>query len=233
MFVCNDFCGLDFLKGIKGIVFDCDGVLFDTRGLNMRFYNLILDRMGLSPMDKAQEDYVHAHAVRESIAHITPEDRQEEAFSVWKSIDYRELIPAMIPEGGLYDLLPALRNAGLKLGVYTNRTNTMELVLERFDMTQYFDPVMTAGKVTPKPHPEGMHRILELWNMQPHEIAYIGDTSLDAQVSNAAGVPFWAYKNELLQADMYLRDFWSLKRAVLRASSEGNVLGHNGKAPLY
>lgn len=225
MFICNDFCGLDFLRGLKGVVFDCDGVMFDTRALNMRFYNLILDRMGLPPMDKGQEDYVHAHAVRESIAHIAPEGRLDEALTVWKGIDYTELIPSMVPEDGLYELLGTLRAAGLKMGVFTNRTNTMELVLEKFGMAQFFDPVMTARIVAPKPHPEGMHRILEAWNIAPHEMAYIGDTELDAQVAGAVGVPFWAYGNESLQAQMYLRDFWSLRRRIVHAAREGGVLG--------
>ncbi|NJB66644.1 HAD superfamily hydrolase (TIGR01549 family) [Desulfobaculum xiamenense] len=233
MFLCNDFCGLDFLKGLKGIVFDCDGVLFDTMGLNRRFYNLIRERLGMPPMNEDEENYVHAHAVRESIAYITPAEREEEVREVWKSIDYRELIPAMVPSPGLYELLPTLRSAGLRMAVYTNRTNTMEMVLDRFDLAQYFELVVTAGNVTPKPHPEGMYHILGSWNVQPTEIAYVGDTSIDAEVAESAGVPFWAYRNELLKADMFLNDFWSLRRCVMRAAGNGGVLGKNGKRPHF
>ncbi|UIJ38618.1 HAD family hydrolase [Desulfobaculum bizertense] len=233
MFICNDFCGLDFLRGLRGVVFDCDGVMFDTLGLNRTFYNLMLEKLDLPEMTREQELYAHAHTVKESLSYLIPDERQAEVPAVYKSIDYTELIPSMQMEEGLIELLSVLRASGVRLGIFTNRLNTMHHILEHFDLTQYFDPVMTAEIVEPKPHPEGLYRIMEQWGAKPAEIAYIGDTSIDARVARRAKVPFWAFKNEGIQADMYLWEFWNLRKMVLQAAREGGVLGTPAKNPNF
>ncbi|MDY7001726.1 MAG: HAD family hydrolase, partial [Thermodesulfobacteriota bacterium] len=85
MFICNDFTDIEFLSGLKGIVFDCDGVMFDSMGANRRYYNLVLEGLSLGPMDQDQERYVHAHMVRDSIAHIVPPERLQEADEIRKN----------------------------------------------------------------------------------------------------------------------------------------------------
>lgn len=216
MLICNDFASPDFLDGLKGIAFDCDGVLFDSWEANKAYYNGILKGIGEPVMDREQEAFVHAHAVNDSIRHIAPEDRLDDAFEVARNTDYKDLLPFMTPESGMVQTLEAIRDAGLKVGLFTNRTTTMEAILEIFDLERYFHPVMTASKVAPKPSPEGMYRILETWNCQPDEMAFVGDTSLDAQSSIAAGVRFWSFKTNGLPASVHLPDFWSLRRQVNR-----------------
>lgn len=215
--ICNDFLSPDFLGGLKGIVFDCDGVLFDSWEANKAYYNGIRAGLGFDPMDADMEHYVHAHAVKDSIRYVTPEERWDEAFAVAKGLEYRDLLHHMIPEPGLESLLGVARRAGLKLGVFTNRTTTMELVLSIFGLELYFAPVITAAKVPPKPRPDGLHRILNEWGLRAHEIAFVGDSHLDGAAALAAGVPFWAYKAPALEADMHLPDFWSLLRQLQRA----------------
>ena len=220
VFICNDLTEPEFLNGLKGLVFDCDGVMFDSMDANRRYYNLVLEKLGLEPMDRDQERYVHAHAVQDSIAHIIPSERIQEAEEVRKSIDYRDVLPFLKPESGLYALLSTLCVAGIKCAVYTNRTTTMNLVLDTFALGRYFRPVVTASIVRAKPHPEGMYKILREWGFGPREVAYIGDSEVDAATARSSNVPFWSYKNKTLTADMYLPDFWSLRRCVQRVYPE-------------
>ncbi|MDY7001304.1 MAG: HAD-IA family hydrolase, partial [Thermodesulfobacteriota bacterium] len=136
------------------------------------------------------------------------------------NIDYREVLPFLKPESGLYPLLSTLSAVGINCAVYTNRTTTMDLVLEKFALQQYFHPVVTASTVRAKPHPEGMHKILHTWRAKPREVAYIGDSEVDADTAEASGVPFWSYKDETLKAEMHLFDLWSLRRCLQRAHPE-------------
>ena len=206
-----------FPEGIKGVIFDCDGVMFDTWESNMYFYNLILERIGLPPMTRSQEQFVHMATVVQSLEHIIPATHMDRMQEARKSVCYtKEIMPKMVMEDGLRELLEALRALGVRLGVHTNRTNTMELVLDRFDLTSFFDQVMTASKVVGKPNPEGVHRILGAWGVAAEQVVFIGDTSADQRAAMSAGVDFWAYRNEHLHANQHVNDFWGLRSAFLQ-----------------
>ncbi|HEX9949261.1 MAG TPA: HAD hydrolase-like protein, partial [Thermodesulfobacteriota bacterium] len=42
---------------IKVIIFDCDGVLFDSKEANIAFYNQILSQFNLPPLTIAEVEY--------------------------------------------------------------------------------------------------------------------------------------------------------------------------------
>ena len=50
------------IRPIAGLVFDCDGVLFDTRDVNRFYYNHILEELGLAPMTPKKR-YAFMHTV--------------------------------------------------------------------------------------------------------------------------------------------------------------------------
>ena len=52
---------------IKVIIYDCDGVLIDSRRSNEAFYNHILTHFGLRPLTPEQLDVVHAATAQEAV----------------------------------------------------------------------------------------------------------------------------------------------------------------------
>lgn len=217
MYVTAQNLAESYPDGLKGIMFDCDGVMFDTRDCNAQFYNLILERMGLGPMTKAQGDFVHVATVAQSLEHIIPRARWDEIPKARTSVNYvTEILPLMRIEPGLLELLQTLRAMNIRMAVYTNRTNTMEMVLDRWGLSSFFFPVITAQKVKGKPHPEGAFKILDAWNARPSEVAFIGDSTADQQAAAGAKVPFWAFKNESLAAHRHVPDFWSVRRVLMQ-----------------
>lgn len=218
MYICNPLFKFPQRPKLKGIVFDCDGVMFDSKEANRAYYNKIREGVGLDPMSPEEEEYVHVHSVLDSIAHIVPKGKYEQALKVRKSLDYKDFIRYMQPETGLYPLLFWLRDKGLRLAVNTNRTNTMDLVLDIFGLRSFFVPVVVASMVSsPKPFPEGLNLILENWGIRPEETAYIGDSEVDQATAEAAGVAFWAYKNVYLRADLHIDDFYTLKCCLINS----------------
>ncbi|GAB7080351.1 HAD family hydrolase [Megalodesulfovibrio paquesii] len=204
-------------EGVKGIIFDCDGVLFDTRESNAQYYNAIRARLGLGPMSEAQEAYCHWHTVLDCIAHVTPSDRWPEALQARKEVSYnREILPFLRPFPGLYEALDALRSRGYLLAVHTNRTNSMENVASRYGLVNYFFPLMTASKALAKPHPEGVHRILSTWGMRREDVVFIGDSKLDQACAARAGVRFWVFGDEPLAAQARIPDWYCLLQALMR-----------------
>ncbi|MGE4553034.1 MAG: HAD family hydrolase [Desulfovibrionaceae bacterium] len=208
--------------GLRGIIFDCDGVLLDSYGGNVFFYNALRAHFGLGPMNKDQEVWVHTRHVYESIEYVLPPGCFREALELRRNFDYRRVLPHLTVEPGLFELLAWLRSLRLPLGIATSRTDTLDLVLSHLGLAGYFSPQITSFKVRyAKPHPESVHVILRAWGLRPEETAFIGDSAVDQGAARGAGVRFWAYKNPSLEAELYIPDFFTLRSALLRAFRRG------------
>jgi HAD superfamily hydrolase (TIGR01509 family) len=189
------------LNGITTVIYDCDGVIFESFEANFAFYSKIVERFALSPLDRNNEEtmrLLHTYSSRDVLASLFEGDpREEEALRFAATIDYRELLPFLRMEEGFVETLDVLRNR-VNLAVCTNRSTSVEMLLEDFGLTAYFDYVMTAAKVrNPKPHPEPLLKILEHYRIGPRQALFVGDSELDRRAAEAAGVPFVAYKADL------------------------------------
>ena len=58
------------MKKISAVIFDCDGVMFESRQANINFYNHILDHFGQPPMSPEDLDFVHVSTAGEAVSHI-------------------------------------------------------------------------------------------------------------------------------------------------------------------
>jgi phosphoglycolate phosphatase len=178
--------------------------MFDSRRANIRFYNHLLLHFGLPPMTEDKIEYVHMHTSDESVRYIfegTPYTEQAQAYR-W-DIDYTPFIQDMIMEPGLKEALEVLK-LRFGLAVATNRSNTINDVLEWNGLVEYFAIVVSSLDVkNPKPHPEALWKILRFFSIGPHQALYIGDSSVDRETASAATIPFIAYKNRSLEADFH------------------------------
>jgi len=192
-------------KHIKSIIFDCDGVMFDTRMANKAYYNRMLSHFNQPPVTPEQFHYVQQHTVFDSIAHLFPDEKiRKAAFKHRKVMSYFDFIKDMEIEPHLIPLLKKIR-LQYKTGIATNRSDTMEDVLKEHQIKNYFDIVVTATDVThPKPDPDQLLKIMDHFSIGPHQIIYIGDSELDELASKAAEVPFAAYDNPSLAADFHI-----------------------------
>jgi HAD superfamily hydrolase (TIGR01509 family) len=57
---------------------------------------------------------------------------------------------------------------------------------------------MTAARASfPKPHPDPLLRILAHYGINADEALFVGDSAVDSQAADAAGVPFVSYRADL------------------------------------
>jgi phosphoglycolate phosphatase len=195
------FSGDNVEQRYKAVIYDCDGVMFDSFEANLAFYDRIMFKLGKPPLDRSdgeQMRILHTFANREVLRYFFPDEADcGEAVLAAAAIDYRELVPFMKMEEGFRETLEALA-ARVELAVCTNRSTSMDMVLESFNLASYFGIVMTASKVAnPKPHPEPLFKVLEYYRIAPGEALFVGDSEVDCQAAQAAGVPFVAYKADL------------------------------------
>ena len=187
------------------IIFDCDGVMFDSRQANVNFYNHILFHFGLPPLTDKEVEFVHMHTVVESLNHIFRGTTYvAKAHEYRLKLDYIPFIKDMVIEPGLKEVLDILK-PDYGLAVATNRSNTIGKVLELNGLSHYFDIVVSSLDVkNPKPHPESIFKILNFFRIESQECFYVGDSEVDFTVCQASGIPLIAYRNKDLQADYYI-----------------------------
>jgi phosphoglycolate phosphatase len=197
---------------ISAVVFDCDGVMFDSRQANVNFYNHILFHFGLHPLTPEDIEFVHMHTAVDSLNHIfrnSPHVARAQEYRL--ELDYTPFIKDMVIEPGLKEVLHFLKQR-CGLAVATNRSNTIRRVLELNGLSHYFDIVVSSLDVkNPKPHPEPIFKILDFFGIEPQECFYVGDSEVDLEVCRAAGVPLIAYKNKALEAHIHVESLAELK----------------------
>ncbi|MCB2168678.1 MAG: HAD family hydrolase [Deltaproteobacteria bacterium] len=186
---------------IKAVIFDCDGVMFDTTAANSAYYNRILKHLGRPQLTPEQFAYCHMHTVGNALRYLFADAGQlEAALAFRREMGYRDFIPMMTLEPHLKPLLRQLRPR-IKTAVGTNRSDTMDAVMEVHGLTSGFDLVVTASDVpAPKPAPDILNHVLTTFQLNPAETIYIGDSEVDEMAADAAGIPLVAYRNRALQA---------------------------------
>jgi len=211
--------------GISAVIFDCDGVMFDSRRANVDFYNHILSHFGLPPLADDDVAFVHMHTAEESVNHIfrdSPYRVQAQEYRLGK-LDYTPFIREMVIEPGLKELLEFLKPR-YGLAVATNRSNTIGRVLECHGLTGYFDIVVSSMDVQhPKPHPEPIVKILDFFGIGPHQCLYVGDSEVDWEVCQASGVTLVAYRNRGLKAPYFVDNLLDMLKILPPLSQEDSL----------
>lgn len=180
---------------VKGIVFDCDGVLFESRKANLEYYNTILDRFSEDPIpvDDERAQLCHTAASPEVFRVLLGEERVAPALAIANSLDYREFIPFMIPADNLHEVLSAFAKS-TPLAVATNRGTSMKEILRHFDLDSYFNVVVTSRDVSrPKPYPDMLQLASRQLGLAIDDLLFVGDSELDFKAAKSAGMAFVAF----------------------------------------
>ena len=179
-------------------IFDCDGVLLDSREANRAYYNAILKEFGRRSMNDKELSFVHMHTAEESVKYLFKDDMVSSEGSpglcsdLWITLGF---LDCLIMEPGVGDTMESIRPPMLT-AVSTNRSTTMSMVVDIFGLDKWFDVIVCALDVNnPKPDPEGVFKILEILGVDKDRAIYIGDSVVDEMVAYRAGIPLIAYKN--------------------------------------
>ena len=211
------------MKGIRGIIFDCDGVLFESRKANLAYYNAVLDHFDEAPVkdsDHVKAHLCHTAASTHVFAQLLGEERALKALSIAAELDYHQFIPYMTPEPGMKEALSKLAGS-YPLAVATNRGYSMPSILDHFGLSGFFQTVVTSKDVEhPKPAPDMLHEAAKRLQLAAHELLFVGDSELDQAAAKTAGMPFAVYRGNL-QADVRLEHHAELVELFVKNAAYG------------
>ena len=178
---------------LRAMLFDFDGTLADSYSAIAASVNHVRQTHGLPALEEAE---VRRHVGRglEYLLKNTVPDVDVPGDSEC----YRAHHPSVMLRGtrllpGAVEVLAPAKNAGLKVGVCSNkpRAFTKEL-LEFLDIRQYIDSAFGPEDVArPKPAPDMLLKALTWFRVAPGEALYVGDMVVDIETATLAGVKVW------------------------------------------
>jgi phosphoglycolate phosphatase len=176
------------------VIFDADGVLFESVESNIAYYNAIFDRIGepqLNPEEERAAIFMAATQVFELRAHGRPE-RLARMGQIAKSLDFTPFFNLLRPPLELRPFLLGLKRR-YRVGLATNRAATVPALIEHLGLDGVFDAVASAqDRVRPKPAPDIVELCLKRAGVVPGSAVYVGDSEIDREAAEAAGAHFIA-----------------------------------------
>ena len=179
--------------GFRGVIFDLDGTLIDSYDAITASLNHALTRLGEPelPVDRVRR--MVGQGLESLVARAVGEDRVGEGVRLFREHYARVAVPTTTALPGVVPTLRALRGRGYHMGVTSNKPARFgSLILDALEMSPYLSGVLGPDVVEhPKPHPEMVHRMLEILELTPDEAVYVGDMGVDAETCRNAGVVCW------------------------------------------
>ena len=165
---------LPALADLRHWVFDLDGTL------TVPVHDFALIRRALDiPADADILGHLAALPVHEA--------RQKHD---WLMRHERTLAEAATPAVGAVALVRALHGRGCRLGILTrNARELAHVTLEAIGLADCFAEADVLGRdeAPPKPHPGGLLKLAEAWDVAPQRMVMVGDYRFDLDCGRAAG----------------------------------------------
>ena len=190
----------------KAVLFDLDGTLLDTLPDIRDAMNGVLARHELPQYDRESYRGMIGWGIERLAELALPEDRRAEIAVSDLAEEMRRAYLAhplggTKPFDGVPELVEALRRAGVPMAVLSNKLHELtDRLISRTWGDDVFRVVYGARDDLPKkPHPAAAHRIASDLGVEPWQMAFIGDTAIDMETAQVAGMypvgVSWGYRD--------------------------------------
>lgn len=117
-------------------------------------------------------------------------DTEAQQKHAWLLEHERQLAMNSQPAPGAIELVQHLHRQGRDLAILTRNAKELALLtLKAIDLLDYFSDPLILGReqAIPKPHPDGLLKIAQHWQVAPQHMAMVGDFQMDLKAAQAAG----------------------------------------------
>ena len=191
----------------KCVVFDLDGTLLNTLQTIAYHGNETLKHFGLGEISEERYKILVGNGARVLVERML---KEKNAFG---KIDFDEVYKFYIAHydsdvkiytkkySGIEELLKALKNAGYKLALLSNKPNDAVQSTAKEYFGGVFDAVYGAFEDLPKkPDPILLNKIMNELEGDKEKSIYVGDTDCDMQTGKNAGIftvgALWGFRTE-------------------------------------
>ena len=179
------------------VIFDVDGTLVDSQNLIVEAQAETFRRLGLEPPPREKTLSLVGLSLVPTFVALVGEDGPVEELVA----HYREVFSSIIATPGrkeplfpgTVELIDALRTMdGVTLAVATGKSRRgMARVFDHYGWHGVFSSVQTADTNASKPDPEMIRNALAETGYEAQDAVFIGDTTFDMEMGNAAHVESW------------------------------------------
>ncbi len=193
----------------SAVIFDLDGTLLNTLEDLMDATNYALEQYGYPIRTIDEIRNFIGNGARKLIERALPDGTEnpdfEEILSVFRSYYTVHCEDKTHAYNGVKDLLQALKSAGCKIAIVSNKPDN---AVKELNQTHFHDFIQSAiGEkegIQRKPAPDMVENALAELNAHKKETVYIGDSDVDIQTAANAGLDCisvsWGFRDaEFLQ----------------------------------
>lgn len=197
---------------MKACIFDLDGTLTDTLESLVYSVNASLQEMGLPKISETECQSFVGNGARYLMecslkaAGDREASRIEEGMRVYGRVFNENCTYHVVPYEGIMDMLVQMKAKGIKLAVLSNKPHRQTVnVVETIFGKELFACIQgQCETIRRKPEPDGVFYILEKLGVSKEECMYVGDSEVDVETGNRAGVMnisvTWGFRSkELLE----------------------------------
>lgn len=179
----------------KLVIFDLDGTLLNTIADLAAATNQALQQEGFPTHETDAYRFFVGNGINKLFERALPEqERTEKNILKIRSlfIPYYDVHNADLsrPYPGIPELLAALQQKGIMLGVASNKyqTATQKLIAHYFPNISFVEVLGQREGIPAKPDPSIVNDILAKAGVEREEVLYVGDSNVDMQTAHNAGV---------------------------------------------
>lgn len=195
----------------KAIIFDLDGTLLNTLDDLAGSVNFALENCGYPKRSVDEVRRFIGNGVIRLMQRATPDgltdEEQEKCFRVFRSHYLEHMKDNTAPFGGISDLLDKLKEQGIPTAVVSNKLHSGVVGLcDEFFGGKLSCAFGVENESERKPSPANVFKALAKLNVKAEEALYVGDSEVDVQTADNAGLDClgvtWGYRDreELLEA---------------------------------
>lgn len=217
------------MKSAELLIFDLDGTLIDSKQDLADSVNATRAWMGLEPLPLEQvSSYVGNGApmlVRRALPGAT-EAQLAEALRHFLNYYREHMLDATTLYPGVREALDEMHDAGKHLAILTNKPVRFSVtLLEGLGLDLHFFRIYGGNSFQEKkPHPVGIHALMQERGIAPENTVMVGDSAVDILTARNAGTlacgVSWGFRPETFEEappDLRIDDLRELSRLVCGA----------------